>query len=246
MEKDSFPLSRKAAAWSVHALTASGGVLGLMALTALIQGDFRGMLLWLGAALVVDGLDGPLARLARVSEVTPRFDGAALDLVVDYFNYSVIPALAIWRFGMVPEGFELPAAGFAIATALYCFGNRDMKTNDYYFRGFPAVWNLVVLYFYLTGSNPWLNLAVIGILGILTFLPLKFVHPLRVRRGRGLTLAMTVLWTGLTLALLLLGDEDPLSVTSPSVFWIWVLVSLYFVAVSVRRSLEAAIQPKQG
>lgn len=244
MKKDSFPLSRKAAAWSVHALTASGGVIGLLALIALIQGDFRGMLLWLGLALVVDGFDGPLARLARVEEVTPRFDGAALDLVVDYFNYSVIPALAIWRFGLVPEGFELLAAGFAIATALYCFGNKDMKTDDYYFRGFPAVWNLVILYFYLIGSNPWFNLAVIGALGILTFLPLKFVHPLRVRRGRGLTLAMTGVWTGLTLALVVLGGEEPLSVTSPQIFWVWVLVSLYFVAVSVRRSLEAAIETK--
>ena len=245
MEKDSFTLTQKAAAWSVHALTASGGVIGLMALTSLIQGDFRGMLLWLGAALIVDGFDGPLARLAKVDEVTPLFDGAALDLVVDYFNYSVIPALAIWRFGMVPEGFELIASGFALATALYCFGNKNMKTDDYYFVGFPAAWNLVILYFYLTGSNPWFNLGVIGVLGVLTFSPFKFVHPLRVRRGRGLTLIVTVIWTGLTLALVFVGDEDPLSVTSPAVFWIWVLVSLYFVAVSVRRSLEAAIQSPQ-
>jgi phosphatidylcholine synthase len=240
MEKDSPLLIERIAAWSVHALTASGGVIGLLALVALIQGDFRGMLLWLGIALVVDGLDGPLARLARVDQVTPRFDGAVLDLVVDYFNYAVIPALAIWRFQMVPEGFELLAAGFAIATSLYCFGNKDMKTDDYYFKGFPAVWNLVVLVFYLIGSNPWFNLLVIGLLGALTFSPLKFVHPFRVRRGRGLTLIMTLIWAALTFALVFLGEEEPLSVTDPIFFWLWVAASLYFVGLSLRRTLEAA------
>ncbi len=194
---------------------------------------------------MVDGVDGPVARLAKVKEVLPRIDGAVLDLVVDYFNYCVIPALAIWRFGLVPEGFELPAAAFCIATSLYCFGNKDMKTDDYYFRGFPAIWNVAVLYFYLIGSNPWFNLVVIALLGLLTFLPLKFVHPFRVRRGRGLTLAMTVLWTILTLALLLWGDEEPLKDTSPLVFWLWVGVSLYFLAVSLRHSLEVASQPQQ-
>ncbi|MEX1152926.1 phosphatidylcholine/phosphatidylserine synthase [Parvibaculum sp.] len=233
------PKARVAAAWAVHAFTASGVVTGLLAIAALIAGDLRLALLWLGAALIIDGFDGPMARKVRVSEYAPRFDGAILDLVIDYLTYTVIPALLIYRFGMVPPGWEIPAAAFIMTTSLYCFGNREMKTNDNYFSGFPAVWNLVVLYFFIAGSGSWLNLAVIGALGLLTFVPLKFVHPFRVAALRPLTLAVTALWAGLTFWLVLasgpgLGPRE----AAPLAFWGFWAVSLYFLGLCIQRSVR--------
>jgi phosphatidylcholine synthase len=230
---------RVLAAWAVHAFTASGVVTGLLAISALIAGDFRLALLWLGAALLIDGFDGPMARKVRVTEFAPNMDGAILDLVIDYLNYTVIPALLVYRFGLVPDGFAIPAAAYIMMTSLYCFGNRDMKTEDNYFQGFPAVWNLVVLYFYIISSNPWANLAVIASLGILTFVPMKFVHPFRVRAFRGLTLAMTGAWGALTLVLVLGSlPGHPPAETTPTAYWAFLAVSLYFLGLCLWRSFK--------
>ena len=234
-------LSRVWAAWAVHAFTASGVVTGLLAISALIAGDFRLALLWLGAALLIDGFDGPMARKVRVTEFAPSMDGAILDLVIDYLNYTVIPALLVYRFGLVPTGFAIPAAAWIMMTSLYCFGNRDMKTEDNYFQGFPAVWNLVVLYFYITASGPWTNLIVIIALGVLTFVPLKFIHPFRVVRLRALTIAMTGAWGALTVVLVL-GSETTRTPaqTMPTAYWAFLVVSLYFLGICLWRSFKGA------
>ena len=236
-ETAKLPKGRVAAAWAVHAFTASGVVTALLAITALIAGDLRLALLWLGAALIIDGLDGPMARKVRVSEYAPRFDGAVLDLVIDYLNYTVIPALLVYRSGLVPEGFEIPAAAWIMTTSLYCFGNRDMKTADNYFSGFPAAWNLVVLYFFIAGTGLWANLAIITLLGLLTFVPLKFVHPFRVRDLRSLTLAMTGAWAGLAFALVLASAPGlPPAQALPTAYGAWLAVSLYFLCLCLWRS----------
>jgi len=233
------PAPRIWAAWAVHAFTACGAVTGLLAIAALMTGDFRLALLWLGAGLLIDGFDGPLARRLRVTEFTPRMDGAILDLVIDYLNYTVIPALLVYRFGLVPTGFALPAAAWIMMTSLYCFANREMKTRDNYFQGFPAVWNLVILYFYLTASGPWTNLLVIAALGIATFMPLKVVHPFRVVRLRPLTIAMTGAWGALALVLLLGSQTSaPPAQTAPLAYGAFLLVSVYFVGLCLWRSFK--------
>ena len=232
------PPARVAAAWAVHAFTASGVVTALLAIAALIAGDLRLALLWLGAALIIDGFDGPMARKVRVSEYAPRFDGAVLDLVIDYLTYTVIPALLIYRFGLVPPGWEIPAAAWIMTTSLYCFGNREMKTHDNYFSGFPATWNLIVLYFYVLGTGDWLNLAIIAVLGVLTFIPFKYIHPFRVATLRPLTLVVTALWALTTLWLVLTsGPETPPAEASPAAFWGFLGASLYFLAICVWRTL---------
>ena len=183
----------KIAAWAVHGFTASGAVLGFLAIISIFNNDLVGAFLWLGLALLIDGIDGSLARKIGVLDKTPNIDGSTLDNVIDYLNYVIIPALMIYWFQMVPNGWEiiLPAGMFAVS--LYTFANMNMKTNDYYFSGFPAVWNIVVLYFYILNTHPIINVIVILLLFIFTFIPIKFVHPLRVKKIRNLTIFCTVL-----------------------------------------------------
>ena len=116
--------------------TGSGAVLGFLAIIAILNSDAVGAFLWLGLALLIDGLDGTLARKVNVSEQTPNIDGTILDSVIDYLNYVIIPSLMIYWFGMVPGILEiiLPAAIFLVS--LFTFANLQMKTDDYYFRGF--------------------------------------------------------------------------------------------------------------
>ena len=236
------PKKDVAAAWAVHAFTASGIVLGFLALVAILEGDRIAAFLWLGLALFVDGIDGTLARRARVREVTPQFDGATLDNVIDYFTYVVVPAMMVYWFDLVPAGWETATAAGIMAVSLYTFANAGMKTSDYYFAGFPALWNLVVLYFHIMQSDPWINLTVIAICGVLTFVPWKYVHPLRVRDWRAVTIPMTILWGGTTLRLLIVSKDDTALDASPIIFWLWVAASAYFLVICVLRS----VRPEAG
>lgn len=229
----------KTAAWAVHAFTASGTILGLLAVLAIIEGDKIAAFMWLGLALFVDGIDGTLARKARVSEFTPDFDGATLDNIIDYFTYVIIPALMIYWFGIVPEGWETAVAAGVMAVSTYTFANTGVKTSDYYFSGFPALWNVLVLYFHVLQTNPWINLVVIVICGILTFVPWKYVHPLRVKKWRAITLPVTVIWGATSLRLILdHPDAHPVRESSPILFTLWLLATAYFVGISIWRSLQ--------
>lgn len=195
------------AAWAIHALTAAGAVLALLALAAVESGRAREALVWLLAALVIDGVDGTLARHARVSERLPRIDGPALDLVVDYLTYVFVPAWFLWRLGAFPPPVALPLTALILLSALYTFARRDMKTRDGYFRGFPALWNVVALYLYVAAPPPWLAAAVAIVLIVMTFAPVHVVHPFRVRDfGMGPPAAASI-WGLATLSLLLPLDD---------------------------------------
>jgi phosphatidylcholine synthase len=228
----------KIAAWAVHGFTASGAVLGFLAIISIFNNDLVGAFLWLGLALLIDGIDGSLARKIGVLDKTPNIDGSTLDNVIDYLNYVIIPALMIYWFQMVPNGWEiiLPAGMFAVS--LYTFANMNMKTNDYYFSGFPAVWNIVVLYFYILNTHPIINVIIILLLFIFTFIPIKFVHPLRVKKIRNLTIFCTVLWSATTLKLVTTNSDINLFAEQKIVLLIWIVCSIYFATICGTRSFK--------
>jgi phosphatidylcholine synthase len=196
-------------AWSVHAFTASGAVLALLALLAVERGAFSEALLWLFAALVVDGIDGTFARAARVKERAPRIDGDVLDLVIDYLTYVFVPTLFLWRAELVPGDYALPLGALIQLSSLYVFARRDMKTDDGYFQGFPALWNVIALYLYAISAAPSSGAIVVLAFVALSFAPVHVVHPFRVRDyGRWLPI-LALLWAVATLLLLVpgLGDQ---------------------------------------
>ena len=228
-----------AAAWAVHAFTTSGIVIGFLAVVAILEGDKIAAFMWLGLALFVDGIDGTLARRVRVGEVTPQVDGATLDNVIDFFNYVAVPALMIYWFAVVPQGWETVTAATIMAVSCYTFSNSGIKTSDYYFVGFPALWNLPVLYFHVMQTSRLTNLIVLGVLAVLTFVPLKFVHPLRVQDWRAFTIPITVLWAATSLRLVLISpDVTKAQEASPLLFWLWIGASVYFVVICLWRSLK--------
>ena len=198
-----------AAAWAVHAFTASGVVIALMSLLAVERGDFLAALLWLMLGLAVDGVDGSLARWARVKEQAPRIDGDTLDLIIDYLTYVFVPALLILRSDVLPPALGPWFAALILVSALYNFTRRDLKSGDNYFRGFPANWNVVAFYFYVTSPSAAVAATVIVALAAATFAPIHFVHPFRVRDyGRFLPI-LSLFWAAVT-GLLIWPDWDPI------------------------------------
>ena len=188
-----------ALAFSVHIFTACGAGVALLAMVAAVSHDWALMFGWLGVALLIDGLDGPLARAVDTKQSAPRWSGDVLDLVVDFTTYVFVPAYAIMAADLMPREWALPA-GFVIAvTAALYFADGNMKSDDNHFIGFPAVWNLIAFYLLLLRPTAWVTILTIAAFAIMTFLPIKFVHPIRVRRLRWLTLAALALWAVLAL-----------------------------------------------
>ena len=197
------PLRRQVAvAWTVHAFTATGAVIAFLALQATVEGQWRRALLWLVAALVVDGVDGSLARWAQVKTRAARIDGDSLDLLVDYLAYVFVPVVFLWRAALIPASAAPWLAGLILVSALYNFTRRDLKTQDNYFRGFPSLWHVAALYLFVGRPGPEAGAVVVCVLALATFAPVHFVHPFRVR-GYGPWLpALATLWAAATAALL--------------------------------------------
>src|SRR5438045_5107761 len=152
------------------------------------------MFAWLGLALIIDGLDGPMARRLDVTRLQPVWSGEVLDLVVDFVTYVFVPAYAIAASGLLlPFTSQLLGAGVVVSSALY-FADRRMKTQDNHFRGFPALWNAAAFYLFLLRPAPMLASLGVAALIVLTFVPLHVIHPVRVARFRGFTLALIAIW----------------------------------------------------
>jgi phosphatidylcholine synthase len=208
-------------------------ILGLLALLAVLDGRPQVCLLWLGAALLVDGLDGTLARKFDVKVVLPHFDGSTLDLVIDYLTYVFIPAIFVYRFIPLPEYTLLLSVGVILLSSLFCFCNLNMKSKDNYFIGFPAAWNVVIVYLYLLDFAPWLSFVTILVLAGLTLTKMKFLHPFRVRQFMPLNIGVTLLWMA---ACALLIVQYPLNQTW--LLLVWGLTTAYFVAICLWRTVR--------
>jgi phosphatidylcholine synthase len=193
----------RALAWAVHLLTATSAIFALLALAAIERERGFEALLWLFAALVVDGVDGTLARAAKVRARLPSIDGDALDLVVDYLTYVFVPAVFIWRGNYLPDSLALPLTAAILVSSLYVFARRDMKTEDGYFRGFPALWNIIAFYFFVAPLSQEIAAAVVVMFTLMTFAPVHAVHPFRVRDYGWILPGLAIVWAAITAALLL-------------------------------------------
>ena len=225
-------MSRLVGAALVHALTASGAMLALLALRSANDGDVQMMFVWLGVALIVDAVDGPLARAIDVKTVLPRFSGERLDLIIDYLTYVVVPAFALYLSDLLPDPFRLTAAAAMLLSSVFHVADLNSKTEDGYFVGFPAIWNVVLLYLFAFQLPPYVALVIVMLFVTLTFVPILSVHPFRVARLRPLTCAVTLVW----IAAAAFAVANPF----PSPLWVQVLLVLtavYLASIGLARSL---------
>jgi len=224
---------REAAAFSVHIFTACGAACALLALIAAVGAGWTQMFVWLGVALIIDGIDGTFARRLSVAEVLPRWSGELLDFVVDFATYVFVPAYAMVASGLLPPSVALALGLIVTVTGALYFADRRMKTSDSYFRGFPALWNVAAFYLFLLKPAAWLSAIVIVVLAATTFAPIYFVHPVRVPRWRALNMAALVLWALLAVVALAQNLEPPAWIAATLA-----AIALYFVIVGLLRSAD--------
>jgi phosphatidylcholine synthase len=178
-------------AWGVHAFTASGAVVGTVALLAVAAGNFPQAAILMLVALAIDSVDGTLARAVKVGEVLPGIDGRRLDDIVDFLNYVIVPVVFL-----VAGGYLTPLwwAALPILASAYGFSQQDAKTEDDFFLGFPSYWNVVALYAWLLDTTPLTTTLFVVLFTVAVFVPLKYVYPSKMPVLRRTTNVLGGLW----------------------------------------------------
>lgn len=202
----------KTALWAfgVHLLTASGAFFSFLALVAAAETRFPEMFIWMGIALLVDGIDGPLARKLEVKRWWPHFSGDLLDAVIDYFSYVMLPAFALYQSGLLGKYASFASAAIIVITSAIYYADTRMKSDDYGFIGFPVAWNMVVFALFIVSPSPILSLVVVIGCAILTFVPVIFIHPVRVKVWRTRSLCVLGIWLGAGFLAILYDFHAPL------------------------------------
>jgi phosphatidylcholine synthase len=186
--------ARLLCAWLVHLYSALGSVVALLTIRAIENGNYKLAFQLMFIAVAIDATDGSLARAARVKELIPWFDGARLEDIIDYLNYVVVPCIFLLRAEILPPQDALWLAALPLMASAYGFCQKDAKTADHFFLGFPSYWNIVVFYLYVLKTPLWVNAFVVIILSILVFVPIKYIYPSRSPRWRGQLNFLGVLW----------------------------------------------------
>lgn len=226
---------RRCLGWLIHAFTASGAFVGLLALVAIHEQRFLSALWLMGVAILIDAVDGMFARIVKIKLAVPQIDGALLDNIVDFFTYTIVPCFFLLVTPLLSSEWRLVCVIAITFSSAYQFTQLDAKTSDHFFKGFPSYWNIVVFYLYLWQSSTSFNAGVLLVLAVLSFVPIKYVYPSRLDYlthnpilRSGMLLA-TILWGAATAGLLWVYPEaNPLmSVVSMSYLILYVGISLY-------------------
>jgi len=230
-------MGRKLLAWGVHIFTASGVIVGLLALVAIVDRNFRAALLLNFVAVLIDTVDGSLARIVRVKEVLPDVDGRMLDYVIDFINDVLVPTLLLYEAGLLPSSVRLVCCGAILLVSCYHYTNLKAITDDFRFRGFPAMWNFVVFYVFVLGLNPVLNVVIIAVICCLHFTPIDFIYPTRTIRFKKLTFSSVLLLAVVNLTILI---QHP--VRNSTLLFISLVIIGYLTAISLYQTYLGTVR----
>ncbi len=219
------------AGYLIHSITAFGAIAGLISLEQFINGNYRSGLLWLIICQLIDGFDGPIARKIDIHIHATKFDGHILDLVVDYVTCVVVPVVMFIRLELLTGDWSFIYAGLIIFTGALWFARTDQETDDHWFNGFPAAWNLVIPTFIILGTRESYVIAIIIALTILSLTKLKFPHLVKVEFLRPITWSLAVIYFVALTALSVQYPNGPTALRP-----ILVLFPLYIFGISIVHS----------
>jgi len=223
--------------WLIHGFTASGACIGLLSMLAIYHQNFL-LALWLmGAAILIDAVDGMFARMIKIKEVVPEIDGALLDNIVDFVNYTIVPCFFLLVTDLLPEYWRILCVMLITFSSTYQFTQVDAKTSDHFFKGFPSYWNIAVFYLFFWQLTDVTNMFILMALCVLSFIPIKYIYPSRLdyltenkylRRGMVL---FTIIWGIATAGLLWVYPETNHFLVMLSLSYI-----LFYIAISLYRT----------
>lgn len=223
--------------WLIHAFTASGACVGLLSLYAIYEKKLI-LALWLmSAAILIDAVDGMFARMIRIKEAVPQIDGALLDNIVDFVNYTIVPCFYLLASNLLPDYWRILCVMAITFSSAYQFTQIDAKTTDHFFKGFPSYWNIAVIYLFFWQMSNVTNMIILLVLAVLSFVPIKYVYPSRLdylTDNKYLRFGMvfiTVLWGAATSGLLWVYPETNHFLVAISIGYL-----LFYLAISLYRT----------
>lgn len=236
------PWRQRLAGWLIHLFTASGAYVGLLALYAIYHQKPIAAFWCMFIAILIDAVDGMLARMVKIRYAVPEIDGTLLDNIVDFFNYTIVPSFFIMVIPMVSDAWLFPCVIAIIFSSAYQFTQVDAKTSDHFFKGFPSYWNIVIFYLFFWQMQHWVNVVVLFVLALLSFVPIKYVYPSRLDYLahsyilRYAMLLITVVWGCATAGLLWIYPltNTMLVFVSMAYLIVYVAISLYRTWVPLR------------
>jgi phosphatidylcholine synthase len=248
LEQKDLTMRQKFLAWCAHAYTA----LGLVAAAAIAAAVFEGSpdAIHLAFALmvlatIIDATDGTLARAARVKEVLPHFDGRRLDDLIDFQTYTSLPLLLIWRAHLLPAQWEAWLLAPLVASA-YGFCQSRAKTDDGFFLGFPSYWNIIAFYMYLLALPAAVNLAVLLLFAVLTFVPARYLYPTHRGRLNRYTNYLGAIWAALLIVIIWrLHDAGTTGMLTRGLVYVSLLFPAYYLLVSWAISLRLLLRARR-
>lgn len=228
-------------AWAVHAFTASAACIGVLTLVKIYQHHYLQALWLMGITIVIDAVDGSLARLVRVKKILPRMDGTLLDNIVDYLNYVITPCFFLLvKPDMLPATYAVWLIIAITITSSYQFCQADAKTPDHFFKGFPCYWNFAVFYMFIFDTSMTFNAWILAIFCVLIFVPIKYVYPSR----------LDYLTKSTQLKILMHGCSLVYGISSSMLLWhypqhdpLWLGVSLGYVVIYLALSMYRTCSP---
>ncbi|MBE7186891.1 phosphatidylcholine/phosphatidylserine synthase [Jatrophihabitans endophyticus] len=180
-------------AWLVHVFTTLGIVAAMLALRDVLVGRPDYAIIWLLLTLLIDGVDGPIARALEVEKRVPGLDGFLLDLIIDYVTCVIVPACFMYQFRVVPQNnYGIAVLCLLVFTGAIWFARKDMMTSDNWFRGQPAAWNIIGPVMFLLGTREGVGAVVTIVLSLLSLTNVPFPHIARARWMQPLTVAAGV------------------------------------------------------
>ena len=162
--------------------TTAGLLCGFIAIIQATHGNFDRASLWIFVAMIMDGLDG---RVARWTNTASEF-GKEYDSLVDLVAFGLAPALMIyfWSLQSISRAGAAISFLYAAATALRLarFNTLTIKDNRYFYglpspsgAAFVVFWVWCMFEFEVSGSSvSWLSALVTLLAAVLMVSNLRF------------------------------------------------------------------------
>lgn len=223
----------------VHFLTGSGIIFSFLALVSVIEGYKLQTFMFLGVALIIDIIDGTLARRYKIDVIFPNIDGKTLDTIIDYINYILIPCIMLYKFNYLPQNFSLIIPIVILCISLYSYINIKLIDASFSYLGFPSIWNIILLYLEILSFNKWINLLIIIFFVFLKFVPFKVLHPMRFPKLKktNITLLFGTIFTSLVLLINKLEFEF-MNNLYIYFFILWLVLNSYFIIFVIYSNLS--------
>ena len=223
----------------VHFLTGSGIIFSFLALVCVIEGYKLQTFMFLGVALIIDIIDGTLARKYKIDVIFPNIDGKTLDTIIDYINYILIPCIMLYKFNYLPQNFSLIIPIVILCISLYSYINTKLIDASFSYLGFPSIWNIILLYLEILSFNKWINLLIIIFFVFLKFVPFKVLHPMRFPKLKktNITLLFGTIFTSLVLLINKLEFEF---MNNLYIYFLilWLVLNSYFIIFVIYSNLS--------